>query len=116
LSTWPDFLATALVDLDATERAVMCRALIKMIRRLQEAGNVPAARLCVDCIHFRPHAHDDPLAPHHCAYVDAAFGDGAVRFNCSDHQRADAPAREALWSRFVTRAAMDPSLSGEPLP
>lgn len=116
VSSWPDFLSNALVDLDATERAVMCRALIKMIRRLQEAGDVPAGRLCVDCIHFRPHVHDDPVAPHHCAYVDAAFGDGAVRFNCSDHKRADAPAREALWSSFISRAAMDLSQPGEPLP
>jgi DNA-binding MarR family transcriptional regulator len=116
VSSWPDFLSNALVDLDATERAVMCRALIKMIRRLQEAGDVPSGRLCVDCIHFRPHAHEDPRAPHHCAFVDAPFGDGAVRFNCSDHERADAPAREALWSSFVTRAAMDLPQPGEPLP
>ncbi|MGH8510685.1 MAG: hypothetical protein ACREU8_04680, partial [Gammaproteobacteria bacterium] len=41
---------------------------------LQERGEVPISRMCVTCQHFRPGVYDDPDTPHHCAFVNAAFG------------------------------------------
>lgn len=106
-ASWPEFLSGALSSLEPEEGAVLLRALTKMIRSLQEAGEIPPSRLCVDCIHFRPHVHDDRSRPHHCAFVDAAFGDDALRIDCADHIRAAPDRRQALWAAFLSRAAMD---------
>ena len=46
------------------------------------------SRMCLDCRFFRPDVHDDPARPHHCAFVDAPFGDAQLRIDCADHQPA----------------------------
>ena len=56
-----------------------------MIRTLQEKGRIPVARMCVSCRFFQPFRHDNPARPHHCAFVDAAFGDEELRLDCPDH-------------------------------
>ena len=53
------------------------------------------------CTHFRPHAHADAACPHHCTFVDAAFGDANLRLDCGDHEPAPAEAAAALWRRFA---------------
>jgi hypothetical protein len=51
--------------------------------------------MCVYCRFFRPYAHpDDPEQPHHCAFVNAPFGDRALRVDCPEYEDAD-PARAA---------------------
>jgi len=57
--------------------------------------------MCVTCRYFRPNAHDDPERPHHCAFVEAAFGDRNLRVDCLDHDPAGAEVTEELWSAFV---------------
>ena len=99
-AAWPDFLLKAVGALAADERRVLMAALVKMIRALQVAGEIPVARLCVDCTHFRPRVHADPLRPHHCAFVDAAFGDGSLRLDCADHTRASEADAAIAWRRF----------------
>ena len=99
-ATWPDFLLKAVGALTAAERRVLMVALVKMIRTLQVAGEIPVARLCVDCAHFRPRVHADPLRPHHCAFVDAAFGDAALRLDCADHTRVSEADASIAWRRF----------------
>lgn len=47
-------------------------------------GAYSRARMCVTCTDFRPDVNDDPVRPHHCAFVDAAFGDGETRVDCAD--------------------------------
>lgn len=71
-----------------------------LIRALQVARGIPVQRMCVTCAHFRPHAHDDADEPHHCAFVDAAFGDAALRIDCGDHEDALEEKRDSLWARF----------------
>jgi DNA-binding MarR family transcriptional regulator len=88
VATWPDFLVAAAGLLSPPEQAVFLRGLMRMIRHLQEERRVPVARMCVSCRYFRPHAHPDPFRPHHCAFVDAPFGDLELRFDCRDHQAA----------------------------
>jgi DNA-binding MarR family transcriptional regulator len=85
---WPDFLLHALKALDAGERQTLLRAVVKMISALQEQGRIPVARMCPTCRYFRPNVHDDPERPHHCAFVDAPFGDRAIRLDCADHEPA----------------------------
>lgn len=98
---WPELLARTVAALTPAEQGVLLRAVVKMIRLLQDEGRIPVARMCVTCTFFRPHVHSDPERPHHCAYVDAPFGDRQLRLDCADHVVADEPARHALWTRFT---------------
>jgi hypothetical protein len=50
---------------------------------------------------FRPYAHPDPRAPHHCAFVDAPFGDGQLRVDCPDQTPAEAGQEEENCRRFA---------------
>jgi len=101
LPAMPDALADAISALPETGRGALMRALTRLVRALQEARAMPVQRMCATCRHFRPHAHADDALPHHCGFVDAAFGDDALRIDCPDHQ--DAPEEEARrnWARFA---------------
>lgn len=100
MAEWPDALLSAIDTLEAGERAVFLKALTKMICDLQLQGAVPVQRMCVTCRFFRPQVHDDPAAPHHCDFVDAAFGDAALRLDCDEHEAVSDPAARANWRRF----------------
>ncbi len=84
---WPDLFLEAVGALSAEEQGVFLRGIAAMIRSLQEQGRIPVARMCHTCTFFRPHVHDDPQRPHHCAFVDAPFGDRQLRLDCVDHRR-----------------------------
>jgi len=99
-AAWPDFLLEAVGELSAAEQAGFLRVLIAMIRTLQEKRRIPVARMCVSCRFFRPMAHDDPVYPHHCAFVDAPFGDGELRLDCPDHGAASADQAAQNWQIF----------------
>jgi DNA-binding MarR family transcriptional regulator len=101
-AAWPDFLLEAVGELSAAEQATFLRALVAMIRTLQEKGRIPVARMCVSCRFFRPFVHEDSKHPHHCAFVDAPFGDGELRLDCPDHQAA--PTQQATHNWQVFRA------------
>lgn len=98
---WSDFLLAAVDALTPEEQEVFLRGLIKMIRALQERGEIPVSRMCVTCKFFRPHLHADSRRPHHCAFVNAPFGDRDLRLDCMDHQPA--PEEQALraWEAFA---------------
>lgn len=82
----PEFVAAVVEALSADEQAVFMRSLVKMVRTLQERGDIAPARVCVSCRFFRPYAHGmDADAPHHCAFVDLPFGDRELRIDCADH-------------------------------
>jgi len=107
-AAWPDFLLEAVGELSAAEQAAFLRAVVTMIRTLQEKGRIPVARMCVSCRFFRPFTHDDPVRPHHCAFVDAPFGDGELRLDCPDHQTAPADQAAHNWQVFRAPTAADP--------
>ncbi|MBZ0252183.1 MAG: MarR family winged helix-turn-helix transcriptional regulator, partial [Candidatus Methylomirabilis sp.] len=88
VATWPDFLLDAVEALSEVEQEVFLKALIKMIRGLQERGEISTVRMCLGCRFFRPGVHADPERPHHCAFVDAPFGDGQLRLDCPDFEAA----------------------------
>ncbi len=85
-AAWPEFLLGAVTTLSATEQEVFLAGLTKMIRFLQERGRIPVSRMCANCRFFRPNLHDDPARPHHCAFVDAAFGERDLRLDCPDFE------------------------------
>ena len=101
-AAWPDFLLEAVGELSTAEQATFLRALVAMIRTLQEKRRIPVARMCVSCRFFRPLVHNDPVRPHHCAFVDAPFGDGELRLDCSDHSAASADQAAQNWKVFRT--------------
>ncbi|MEM9302596.1 MAG: MarR family transcriptional regulator [Pseudomonadota bacterium] len=96
----PAALEEALEELDEVERAALLRTLTGVIRRLQLTGAIPVQRLCVTCRHFRPNVHGDAQAPHHCDFVNAAFGDAQLRLDCGDHDPAGEPEAAAAWQRL----------------
>jgi DNA-binding MarR family transcriptional regulator len=101
-SEWPDFLVRAVDTLEAAEQASFLRSLVKIIRALQLNGDIPLQRMCATCRYFRPNVHDGQLAPHHCAFVDAPFGDRHLRLNCAEQEPADAEFATENWARFVS--------------
>jgi DNA-binding MarR family transcriptional regulator len=98
---WPDFLAEAAGQLNPAEQTALLRALIKMIRTLQERGDIAVARMCVSCRFFRPHRYADPIRPHHCDFVNAPFGDRELRVDCADHQPAAPDEAQTIWQSFL---------------
>lgn len=91
----------AIAGLDDREQEDLLLTLIKMIRHLQDTDAIPVQRLCVTCRHFAPFAHADAARPHHCHYVDAAFGQSDLRLDCREHEANPA-------SRAATRDASSP--------
>ncbi len=85
---WPETLEAAIAGLGDADRGALLRTLSLIIRSLQEAEAIPVQQMCIGCRYFRPHVHADPARPHHCGFVDAAFGDGGLRLDCADHETA----------------------------
>ncbi|WP_218667979.1 MarR family winged helix-turn-helix transcriptional regulator [Sphingopyxis sp. KK2] len=102
-AAWPAFLVDAVDTLDPDDKAVFLRSLVRVIRALQIAGDIAPQAMCVTCRFFRPHAHADAAAPHHCQYVDAPFGDRHLRLNCAEHVLAPPADLDAIWARFTGR-------------
>ncbi|MEM6254133.1 MAG: MarR family winged helix-turn-helix transcriptional regulator [Cyanobacteria bacterium P01_D01_bin.156] len=88
-ASWPDFLLGAVEELSEEEQTIFFRGLTKMIHKLQEQEKIPVSRMCVTCSHFRAHIYEDRRRPHHCNLVDAPFGDGDLRLDCSEHQSTE---------------------------
>ncbi|PWE56080.1 transcriptional regulator [Metarhizobium album] len=86
--------------LAAHEQEDLLVMLIKMIRQLQVNDAIPIQRMCTSCRFFAPFAHADAAQPHHCKFVDAAFGQRDLRIDCRDHETADAAIRAATWAVF----------------
>ena len=82
------------------EQEQLLLSLIKMIRHLQETGAIPIQRMCASCRYFAPFRHADAARPHHCNYVDAAFGQRDIRIDCREHETADPASRAATWEVF----------------
>jgi DNA-binding MarR family transcriptional regulator len=101
---WPDLMVEAIEILEPEEQRGFLVGLLKIIRQLQEQRQIPVARMCVTCRFFRPNAHDDPALPHHCAFVDAPFGDASLRVDCPDQEAAEPRLAALNWNRFVGRS------------
>lgn len=99
-AAWPDFLTAAAAALTPEEQDALLRALVVMIRALQEQGRIPVAAMCVNCRFFRAGVHRDPERPHHCDFVDAPFGGGDLRLECPDFEAAPAVQAGAAFAIF----------------
>lgn len=97
-------IESALSSLPQAEQLQLYRTMLRIVRELQANGKIPVARMCITCRYFRPHAHANGSRPHHCALVDAAFGDRTLRSDCPDHEAADRHLAAQNWEAFVGRA------------
>ncbi|MEQ1761381.1 MAG: transcriptional regulator, partial [Vicinamibacterales bacterium] len=87
-------------SLSDAEQATLLTALMKMIRALQEQGQIPISRMCVTCTYFRPRVRRGDT-PHHCAFVDAPMGPQHLRLDCPDHEPAPESQQRIAWARFA---------------
>lgn len=104
----PGAVAKATAALEDEDQEQLLVQLISLIRQLQEQGAIPVQRMCVSCRHFRPYAHSDAARPHHCTFVDAAFGQQDLRIDCRDHETADPSIRAATWMEFEKDRSPNP--------
>lgn len=98
--------AAGSLDLDQQQQLLV--SLVAMIRHMQETGAIPIQRMCVSCRYFRPYAHADAAQPHHCTFVDAAFGQQDLRIDCREHETADPSVRSANWAEFQKDHPLNP--------
>ncbi len=102
---WPAALLDVAADLPPSDQEALLRLVTKLIRGLQLRGAIAPARLCVTCRFFRPYAHPaDASAPHHCAFVDAPFGDRHLRLDCPEQDPLPEAEAEVVWTRFTSGA------------
>jgi DNA-binding MarR family transcriptional regulator len=92
--------AQAVDALNDREQEELLITLVKMIRHLQAIDAIPIQRLCTTCRYFAPFIHADATRPHHCNFVNAAFGQRDIRIDCRDHETADPASRAAIWDAF----------------
>jgi DNA-binding MarR family transcriptional regulator len=104
----------ALATLTEPEQRDFLAMLIKIIRALQTEGAIPPQRLCVTCRYFRPNAHSGPSAPHHCDYVDAAFGAEALRLDCPEQVEAEPEQRDRAWRAYLEDRAAPHDIGSAP--
>jgi DNA-binding MarR family transcriptional regulator len=95
----------ALANLSESEQTELLLLQIKLIRLLQLSGAIPVQRMCVTCSYFRPNAYSDVRNPHHCAFVNAAFGDRDLRVDCHEHETAESAVQATTWRTFTKGAS-----------
>lgn len=96
----PNLLAEATSALTSTEQVAFLKGLMKVIRTLQQQGEISVARMCVSCRFFRPHQYAEAVQPHHCDYVNAPIGDHALRLDCAEYEPASISQAKESWDRF----------------
>ena len=99
---WSSFLSAAAETLSADEQAMLLKMIIKMIRELQERGEIPVNRMCVSCQYFGPNESGNQDAPHYCHFVKAPFGDRHLRLDCAEHEEAEKTIQLRNWTTFAT--------------
>jgi DNA-binding MarR family transcriptional regulator len=97
---WPSFLARAVDALGPVEQTAFLRSLVKIIARFRRTATSRPSACASLAASSALFAHPDELAPHHCAYVDAPFGDRHLRLNCAEQEDAAPEWKHAAWERF----------------
>jgi len=97
----PNHIAAATGALSSAEQIVFLKGLMKVIRTLQERGEITVARMCISCRYFRPNQYDDAAQPHHCDYLDTPFGDQALRLECAEYEPAAVSQARESWTKFT---------------
>ncbi|GAA0959197.1 MarR family winged helix-turn-helix transcriptional regulator [Virgisporangium aurantiacum] len=84
LANWADALLGEVENLDEAAQEKVLNLVTDQIAALQRAGRIPVTRICLTCRFFDGYAHPGTNLPHHCHYVDAAFGYRELRLRCPE--------------------------------
>jgi DNA-binding MarR family transcriptional regulator len=86
LIQWPHVLDSVLESLSPSTQEELYVHLLHTLLQLQEARQIPTSLMCLTCRHVRPRQYpENPEKPHHCAFVDAPFGDRDLQIDCPEH-------------------------------
>ncbi len=97
---WPDFLSKAVGTLKADEQAQFYRSLLKTIRQLEVAQQIPSHRMCLTCTHLQP-SKNPKKTPHHCALLQIDMTDTELRLDCSVYEEGDLAKQKKNWTVFA---------------
>ncbi len=100
-ASWSDFLLNTVDELSQEEQVIFLRGLIKIIRRLQEQGEISVAKMCVTCQFFQANCHPHSDRPHHCLLVDDPFADSSLRLNCPEQIPAQPQTAKENWQLYL---------------
>lgn len=81
-------LGRSLDAMTIEDKTAALTVVLGLIADLSAAGILGVTRICLTCTHFRPDAHPDHKAPHHCALLDMALARHDLRVDCPEHQPA----------------------------
>lgn len=95
----------AFSSLSTLEQEDLLLHLVKIIRALQASGAIPEQRMCVSCRYFQPNVYPNSKEPHHCAFVNAPFGQAELRIECGEYETAEPSSQAAAWAVFNRGAA-----------
>lgn len=90
VSASENFLAQVLQSLDGEDKLALLGLIVKVIRSMQDRGDIPATRMCLTCDYYAANPDKDPDRPHYCKLVKAPFADKHVRLDCPDHAAGEA--------------------------
>lgn len=79
-------LSMSLQALTPAELSTLLSLIVKIIKAMQDRGEISATRMCVSCDYYAAAQHDDPLLPHYCNLVGAPFADRHLRLDCPEHR------------------------------
>lgn len=98
---WSNFLISSVQELGEDEKKIVLKALLKIVKNLQDQGKVSFVRMCLTCQYFRPNQHKDPNKPHHCSFIDAPLAHEQLRLDCSDHEQVESAEIQSNWNIFL---------------
>lgn len=88
---WAADLLAELGNLDEAGQRQLLGVVVGQIRQLQQTGQIPVTRMCVNCRFFEGYAHPGTAEPHHCWLVDLPFGHAQLRLRCPEQEPAALP-------------------------
>jgi DNA-binding MarR family transcriptional regulator len=86
LLNWAAELLAEIDRLGEQDQRTLLRVVLERIVDMQQTGQIPVTRMCVNCRFFEPYAHAGSPAPHHCHLVDGAFGPRQLRLRCPEQE------------------------------
>jgi DNA-binding MarR family transcriptional regulator len=97
----PNFLQRAIDALSPSEQEMLLLILIKLLRSMQENGDVGSLGMCVTCVHFQAFATHGAEKPHHCASYKMEFGNSLLRLDCPQYAKAADDQVKGNWETFT---------------
>jgi DNA-binding MarR family transcriptional regulator len=94
------FLQDAVQALAPQEQAQLMHTMVKLIRTMQERGQIPVTRMCITCKYFDADRSPGSAKPHYCKLVGAPMGEQHLRLDCPEHDAADQEVASRNWRAF----------------